>query len=112
MPPVVAVDAGRHSPVDRAGRRPAEKHGDEGRQVGLEPRLAGEEDRARHRRDNGPGQVQDVVDERDLVADEVRRPAALPAAQPSVEERVSKGAASSTTSSRARARSGTAAARD
>ena len=73
MPPVVAVETGRTALrpawIEPAVAPPRRTATSVGRSVS-EPRLAGEEDRARHRRD-GPGEVRDVVDERDLVADEV-----------------------------------------
>ena len=57
------VHGARH---ERADERRGER-----RQIGLRPRLPGEEDRPRRGSDDRPRRVQDMVDGRDLVADEV-----------------------------------------
>jgi hypothetical protein len=57
--------------VDRAGRERACDHGGQRRNVRLQAGLAREEDGAGRRVDDGPREVEDVVDHGDLVADEV-----------------------------------------
>ena len=88
--------------VDRACRDAAEQNRGQGREVGLEARLAGEEDCARGRRHHRPDGVQGVIDH----AGPCRRRSPPSSSAPrtrsaGVEVRSSNGAASSTTSSRA-----------
>ena len=74
IPAVVAVDAGR-SDARPAWSVPAvaapEDRGDHGGHAGVHAGLPDEQQSARERMHDGPGDVQQVVNPRDLVADEV-----------------------------------------